>query len=379
MNKKILDKKRQYLHSLGEVFTAKSGAEYVHLKKNMVECERQFTPFSTTKGNYAKLGTKTKYRKSENEILLLSKTGVFMYKSGKDTKFRRLGWRDVKAPACFGKKTPITTAFLIGRKCEWLLNYMEKYSWLCAVAMTQNFNSLKEFKNFLGFTFLGEQEFLDAFCKTKDRMELCISAKKHLGEKYLPYIAATTTLGFNYFQDIMKMCTELGEKPRWFKSATRVRQFHDELVMKANLSSLEKYSKDVYTYDSKYFEAWVDLGLNVEILDTPRKVAEQGVKQHHCLAFYADSLDNNMFLTFDWQGEKYDMQVNNHGIVQLYGKYNCSPPKELEDIIYAANKRLDGKHPYFSVKVNRSEPTLQRMVMGRPVVANYRGELLEML
>lgn len=258
-------KKIDRLKLAGEVKETKNGWRVV-LAEWTEEVEYMYTPVSITKNTYKKIGqVKSKFDKKMFTSLFLSKaTNKFYIFSGNKkhsfgiNTFRSYGYNRLEMSKENWNK--LIVAYFYGRKCEWLKHdsmYWNMYSFF------KSFSSLKEAKNYLGFTFINTKDFRQLLNKTGflDNINL---EPKFLWENKASLV---------FLKDVKRMCEQLNI-PLDYKR--KLKAYHDELVEKINLNKIQDYS------DEPLFEPLVEHP-DVIPLVSKRDIFKEGIKQKHCV------------------------------------------------------------------------------------------------
>ncbi len=336
MLKKVKEKRIEvFKKSFPDYKISDKGNYYVRLGVSKQKKVILKTGRSVTKNTLDSLGTTLEFEKSDASVVLLLKpTGALK------VKFHRTAWSNLTLKLLdnhlYGETYKgIIEVFFIGRKYEWMKNYKNlwKYKYF------QSFNSLKEAKNYIGFDFISNKDFYKIF---KDdwyshEFDSIILADKKKNVFNLLKNADQKVM--HTLDDYIKLAYEHNIKPIIPKGKNRLTQLHDDLVWEVSKKTAQDYSKEqkFYPIDNEKFEScWREKGLVFKRLNTPYEMYVEGCKQRHCLGTnYYNSLGNQSFYVFEWEGERYDLQLHQNGAFgQFYGYKNLkTAPQELRNII----------------------------------------------
>ena len=179
----------------------------------------------------------TKLDGSGNRFKLMTLKSLFMIGTGEyyDQKYR------------YGfKKEDLENLFFTGRKYEYLKAYPNLRAW----KLFQNFNSLKEAKNFLGYDFISCKDFYDLFPSDAlkgDMIRALWVAKTH--DEKVNVVNLLRKGKLNFFVDYLDMAKQLEVKSVEIPyGANKLTELHDNLVVELNKGKADKYSDEVLVY-----------------------------------------------------------------------------------------------------------------------------------
>jgi hypothetical protein len=353
MLKKVVEKRiAQFKKDFPKYKVSKKGNLYYSHNEVFSKMGMVYNVFNVTKGTIDKIGEGKEWEKSSSDFtVLITQKGKLMVRHRKKTTFKLVTMKDVR------KVPKLTDCFLIGRKFE----YLSQYPKLMDYNFFQGFNSLKEAKLFLGYGFISDVDFYSLFPDTKKYGFYCDTTTfKYILQTPPKFKSNLVTLLkkssverktlYNMVEDYHRMCTSLGEEKVIPRSFNRLKELHDNAVLKINLGKAEKYSDEVEASiesireDGATFEDyWEVLDIKFSKLDSQRKMFLEGIKQKHCIGSYSDSLDTYSFYRIYYNNQVYNIQITPSGkIKQFYGYLNCQPPKELRELIH--DKGIDYAH-----------------------------------
>lgn len=357
MRKALLNKKmRLFQEYFPEHKVSSTGSLYTELNVQKQKKTIIINSQCVTKGTLGKIGTKREFNIDHSTRLLLTSNGKLMINL-LGGKFRSLGLKDLFGAdrrtedhgrtAIFlhsmlkdlkGKEQAtrqeeiiqnIANIFFVGKKYEWIKLYPQ----LWALPYFRSFPSLSAAKNYLGYTFISNEQFIHLF-GTRTALQRLIEAQTHEQKvamvQFLDDKRASETL-----EDLWRLCEELKIPMVTIpESKIALNEVHDKLVTELSLKGAEKYSEEKIEYKSDIFDYWRDNKLVFEILDSPRRLYIEGQRQSHCIGSYTNQMKKNIFVSFTWEDRTYDLMMRLDGqIVQFYGKRNCQPPKELYALV----------------------------------------------
>lgn len=359
MRKALLNKKmRLFQEYFPEHKVSSTGSLYTELNTQKLKKVIVINSQCVTKGTLAKIGQKREFNKDMSTRLLLTSTGKLMINQ-LGGKFRMLSMKDLfgadprsgdhgktaiitasrtqvrKGEAKESKENPgeivsrIADIFFVGKKYEWI----KLYPMLWAMPYFRSFPSLSAAKNYLGYTFISNEQFIHLF-GTRTALQRLIEAQTHEQKvamvQFLDDKRASETL-----EDLWRLCEELKIPMVTIpESKIALNEVHDKLVTELSLKGAEKYSEEKIEYKSDIFDYWRDNKLVFEILDSPRRLYIEGQRQSHCIGSYTNQMKKNIFVSFTWEDRTYDLMMRLDGMsVQFYGKRNCQPPEELRKLV----------------------------------------------
>lgn len=328
MLKKILDKKvDMFKNTFPEHKVSKKTGSLYH-KVGVSENKKVVvhTGKSVTKNTLAKLGTTVEWveHKSRYVYLLTPKGRLMVSRYGGN--FSSVTLKGIRQE--FDELSPI---FFTGKKYEW----MKDYSNLWNYKFFQGFNSLGEAKKFLGFSFLSDADFIKLFGEESfDYLQPMILSKNK--EDVVRLYRNLDTEVTDLLRDYIALCNEHSLTIEIPAGRNKLKELHDTAMFKVNEKNAENYSKE-YRYDivEKFTKVWEEKGLVFRRLSTPYDMYLQGLKQSHCIGTnYATTLHRYAFYTFIYEGEEFDIQINQDGaIAQFYGKRNKQAPEKLRKVV----------------------------------------------
>jgi hypothetical protein len=362
MLKKLVEKRiAQFKVDFPEFKVSKKGNLYYAHNETSQRQGMEFNVFNVTKGTLNKLGEHKEWHKSTSDYtVLITQSGKLMIKYRKKPNFKLVTMKDVR------KVSTLTDCFMIGRKFEYLTQYpsLKQYNFF------QGFNSLREAKVFLGYGFISDTDFYSLFPKSNgfhhrsnsDFFRFIIITPDKYKSNIVSLIKNNSdhrTL-FMLLTDYHNMADSLGMEKVVPRSFNRLRELHDNAVLKVNERQADKYTNEVEASiesvreDGTTFEDdWKTLNIKFSKLDTQRKLFLEGIKQKHCLGSYTDRLDSFSFYSLYWDDKPYNIQIAPSGnLRQFYGYRNCQPPKELRELVY--DKNIDYTH-----KINHKNNEVQ--------------------
>lgn len=364
MRKALLNKKiALFKEAFPEHKVSATGSLYTELSTQKHKKEIIINSRCVTKGTLDKIGTKRSFNIDMSCRLLLTSTGKLMINE-MGGKFKTLGMKDLfgadnrtedhgRTAIMLGdlaedsdtgvKKLSgkalrearnnviqsIADIFFVGKKYEWIRLYPQ----LWALPYFRSFPSLSAAKNYIGYTFISNEQFVHLF-STRTALQRLIEAQTHEQKvamvQFLDDKRATETL-----EDLWRLCEELKIPMVAIpESKTALNEAHDKLVTELSLKGAEKYSEEKIEYKSDIFDYWKGNKLVFEILDSPRRLYIEGQRQSHCIGSYTNQMKKNIFVSFTWEDRTYDLMMRLDGMsVQFYGKRNCQPPEELRMLV----------------------------------------------
>jgi hypothetical protein len=388
MRKALIEKK---LRKFKELFpdheiSKKSGSIYTVL--NSVTNTRNVVigPHSITKGMLDRVNEKREWVETSKEILLLTSKGVMFHKPLHYKRFKRVSlkmvskwwrgdlnikrphelprvtnsilnwWDDVQGtPQKSKEKTElereeltkkneefyskvvngIAQIFFIGKKCEWMFKYPNIWD----IRYFTGFNSAKEAKNYLGYNFISESDFYSLLRGNNQSFGVMVTARRSEEEK-VNLIHLLRNDHFISLNDYIRMAEGNGHPWKIPRGVNKLTELHDREVFISNKGKIEEYSPVKTYYLSQCFRIWNDLKLTYKVLDSPRAMYLEGVKQSHCIGSYCQKNSNkvssdSMFVRFEWKDSAYDIQINmmSGSKIQFKGKHNTPAPKDLVDLV----------------------------------------------
>lgn len=342
MNKKIVEnKKKLFAKCVEEVKITSKGMYYGVVKLETSEYEENkeyYTVHSVTKSTLHKIG-QINEKQTKNNYLALKPNGTVLIKLASYPVYKKLDlhtfflmYRRYRR-ATLEKKIAKLIAY--GTSFEWLLEFKEL--WLFTIAA--EFSSFREFKNFLGFSFLDTKQFL-SFISKENRID-SLFIRLLIGNYYkkTPSIVNIIYHDATYVREVLSMYNQLELEIHIPKGKNALRKIHNQLVFKLNEKDIEQFSDERIEIKTNFFQLLSQKNIHFKLLDSPRKMFVQGLQQRHCIATYVEQMHSYLFVTIQYKGEDYDIQIHkkDRSIVQFKGIHNKETPpylqKEIEDLL----------------------------------------------
>lgn len=220
--------------------------------------------------------------------------------------------------------------FFVGKKAEWL----KDHSYLWHYQYFQGFTSLKQAKNHLGLSFISDDEFVQIVGSNADHFKIAVLMYPRSNADKVSAVQLITKGKATTFLDYIRMAEEMGLPFQVPAGVNKLKRLHDDTVLRYNRKKLDTVSDAKTYYISDAFSKWDRAGLEYEILDSPRALAYEGMRQNHCIGSYADRVEQYIFVSFLYKGKNYSAQISLTGeITQIEGKYRKPPPPELLALI----------------------------------------------
>lgn len=330
MKKGLLQKKLElFKEHFPEYKVSASGSLYTTLRLNVIKKPLIINGAAVTKGTLNNLWEKRELKKDLSDRLLITNKGklLFQMSGGK--------WRPAGIGNLQKELTPyvekIADIFFFGRKAEYLRHHKK----LWRLKYFYSFTSLREAKVYIGYGFISDKDFLSLFehrARNIDIMGQLCTAKVH--EERVSMIRILQDGQGSSMQDYIKMCLDANYPIQVPTGKQNLRELHDTVTWEMNKGKANNYSDTEVSYESELFDYWDSVGLKYKVLSSPRELFLEGVKQHHCLGSYGNRLSSNIFVAFEHEGNKYDLQMSANGVpIQFKGFKNCGAPKELEQVV----------------------------------------------
>lgn len=333
-----------------EIKVSKTGNYYVQLSSQKLEIDNFYnSPNRVTKNLLKTMGHVKGKTREEHEILLLGHDdGKVLYKplgNGKITSSYKVlsgGFSHMLNLV----NSKIYNIAVVGKKYEWIKNHPE----LRDVKLAYQFSSLKEFKNFLGYRFINVEDFIYLFdfdsqpdntefgmvrsTNNFNATKFCLFYGHNLTHKCRVNIVYLIQRGKEFkLKDTIDMMISQGDIRPIPKSPEKLTELHDELVTIQNLKNLNEYDDkpvELSEHYKKIIECCTQTGLKFDVLDSPRKLAERGILQHHCLASYVGRLRDDLFLSIHIDdNDRYEAHIDQTTVRQICGYNNKRAPQEL--------------------------------------------------
>jgi hypothetical protein len=316
MKKEIFEKKLKALSEYKEqspeydsgLKTSESGNHYISTTFEK-EC-RTYNAFNVTKSGIDKLGTIFEFPSQQN-LIMLTKTGKFIVKEKGQWKNITKNYKDL---------------YYIGRKCEWVLQFEE----LQKVRVARQFSSLNNFKKWLGYEFISDDEF-SSLIYNIDNIELLIKFKLKDKNERVNLISLLNLGQGSTLKDTLTMVEQLQQTCSIPRGATALKELHDDL------------SKQIKVKNTPFVEVEVSLTkFNIpwdyKIIQTSYELVERGIINKHCIGSYYYRLDYDLFLVI----EGYDCHIASSGgwkVSQMRGFANKQAPQDMIETIDKALKK----------------------------------------
>jgi hypothetical protein len=366
MRKAVINKKIKAFKEVFPNWKQSQRTDSIYAKVNEVEVDKvvEYHARNLTKGVFHKFGTKETFKRKHTDVVyLISPMGKLMYRTGQG----RMSWRNAtlkhvreyngwikdleaktqEAPENSFLTTPtkraklqIKDVFFIGKKYEWMKDYPE--FWYFKFFMS--FTSLKEAKNFLGFTYISNQRFYGMF---KDKpVDAFDDILKYRDNKNIVNLFNKLDKdSYHMFVDYMQMCEQEAMTPEIPKGYNKLRKIHDAVAEKQNKELLKYTSKECVIFPKyvHYERAWIKRGLKFKRLTDPYTLRLTGIRQKHCIGSYHSMIFNQAVYSFFYEGKEFNLAFDSESgnILQLRGYRNSSGPDKLYDLI---SKDVDLKH-----------------------------------
>ncbi len=319
MKKEIFNLKLElFKNTVTEYQISKKGNHWGYLgNKNITKQEYTIGLFNVTKNNIGKLFQVQEYSKNNSTLLLMTPKGKLFLKQSPQKSF--------KAVTISNCLDDLLKLYLFGRKSEWL----HSYNTLSKIKFFHSFKSLNEAKLYLGYSFISDVEF-SVLLKDTHFLPCVLYSKTLTHQDRVNLICHKNN---SVLIDAINMSIQLNESIFIPESKEKLKIWHDDLVSKKNSEKASNYSDKQIQYESWLFDYWNSKGLDYKVLDSPRKLFLQGCKQNHCLASYSNQMSRHMYITFVYDNNEYDMQIEqSNGLIQFYGYRNQRPPNELKEL-----------------------------------------------
>ncbi len=345
MEKEKLEKKRKLFEKcVEEVKVTKKGMYYGVIKLEYSEYENSdevYTARSVTKLTLHKIGQPTK-EKAKKDYLALKPNGTVLIKTSTYPIYKKL---DLNTFFYMERKyrqenieRDVSNLIVYGTSQEWLLEF--RILWQFAIVA--EFSSFKLFKNFLGFDFISTKKFI-SLITIEDRINASII--RLLIEHYYKKTPSILNIIYHdstYVSEILSMYYELDLEFYIPKGKNALRKIHNGLVFKLNEKDINDFSNEKIDIKTNFFELLTQKDIRFKILDSPRKMFVQGLQQRHCIASYVREMLSYLFITIQYQGKEYDIQIHKEdtSIVQFKGMYNAEVPQKLQQDIENLIKKI---------------------------------------
>jgi hypothetical protein len=257
--------------------------------------------------------------------------------------------------------TTVMKILLLGTTAEWIVHYPE----LWTSQQAYHFNSFKEYKAFLGVQHL-DMETIELIKNNNNLYPILLKYEdQQVFTNLIDKLTTSMKADLSTLEDYYELCEKTKTTFEQPKGINKLIELHDTLT---NIENEKKY-KDVpgdvvakiitntpttkpglFNFNTTptektFIEIWKDRGLKVKHLNSIKLMIQQGAKQKHCLGSNYTTLNNMTyasFFTFTFEGKEYDLQLKTNGTIgQFKGYRNCTPPKELRDLI---EKDINLKH-----------------------------------
>lgn len=263
-------------------------------------------------------------------VMINSKNQIYV-RLFNENRFKKLNKNIVRTNSGFSKVYSLfIKLYYLGKKAEWISE--PKYNKFFGFKLAESFKSFKEFKNYLGFSFISEEKMLSLFERINfnpftNAQFICDIILQDLDR----VILANTTTKWTYIADILEMFKQLNLPIEIYESDFRNKEVHNHLVKLINQKDLDVLSdEDVRVYEGDFVEELNKL-YNVEWLTSPRKLAIAGLRNKHCIGTYFNSLKDCLFFSILYENEYYEFQVrlSDNRIIQQHGYKNGVVPNSI--------------------------------------------------
>lgn len=319
--------------SVEEVKKSKNDNYYIELllSNDIVKDTYTKSAWNITPKTINQIGnTQSVDRKHSMLVMVNDKNQIFV-KGFKETNFKKLSKNVIRMHSSNGKWYSLfIKLYYLGKKAEWISE--SKYNKFFGFKLAESFKSFKEFKNYLGFSFLSEEKVLSLFERINfnpftNAQFICDIILQDLDRVML----ANTTTKWTYIADILEMFKQLNLPIEIYESDFRNKEVHNHLVKLINQKDLDVLSdEDVRVYEGDFVEELNKL-YNVEWLTSPRKLAIAGLRNKHCIGTYFNSLKDCLFFSILYENEYYEFQVrlSDNRIIQQHGYKNGVVPNSI--------------------------------------------------
>lgn len=308
--------KLDILKTYGDVQQSKTGSNYVVLSTVLVKKEIIKSWANVTKNTILEAKDRS-YNKTNKEMLLL-KNNKFYYKQQMEDFFRVLSISKVKM------NNNLARAYFFNKKCEFLKN--ENPSYYTAYNFLKSFSSMKEVKNYLGFTFLSVENFKSY------SFESIINLYMRFKSATIVYrfLKNSSTDWVSYLADINNMANGTAVIP---ESPGACVALHDKLVLEQNLVLLSNKSEVIVTFPHNFDN--IDSFEKKIRLTSEKDLFKEGLEMSHCVRFRSHLLSSNAFYSIVFENNRYTLQINKNGdLVEIQGyKNRTNIPEKLKQII----------------------------------------------
>lgn len=387
--KKVLVEKR--LRIFKETFpewkvSEKSGNLYAAINTTSREVTKHLSATQVTKNTVSRLGEKRQWVEKSSDIIMITLRGKIMFKLKNDKYFKNLtvsmldkhNRHDRMIALSDDKFNGLVRCFFTGRKYEWLKDYRN----LWMFRYFTGFNSLKDAKVHLGFSFISDGDFVKLFNHTEryaifdlmikssrshDECVNCVSLIKDLVLKQKTKFSRPNRYsGFIELKDYFKMVRNMEGEYSIPGSCSALTKLHDEAVVKIQSQKIKSRSSKKMYYYSELFNLLDLKGLDYEVLDSEKSLHIEGLVQKHCISNYSDGLygGNHLFIRFEHEGSFYDAQIgiddwfteiNGKLLVQMKGKYNKEAPKTLKNTVLECINQCKGSDGKLEITVKTEQ------------------------
>ena len=319
MNKKVFEKKLQALKEFGERYNwhfKTSAAGNYYLISSIRPQIKEWSAYNVTKATLNKIG-ETFEIPPICAIIMLTKTGKFLRKDLKSNKFIPIN------------RHTYPELWYIGKKSEWILSKGETFRHL---RLATQFSSFNEFKKFLGFEFISDNDF-ETLCDTN--IELPILFANRTKQDRINLMQLYNNVVISDILDVLNMSKKLDKEVVIPSGKNSFEELHKELTL------------ETYKINNPLFEVNVeiknfDIPYSYEIVTSNYQLKERGRVNKHCIGSYADRMKTDLFIVIDGKYdahihiEKWGAKKDTWQLSQIRGYANCTPPIEMRDSISEA-------------------------------------------
>lgn len=157
------------------------------------------------------------------------------------------------------------------------------------------------------------------FCRPKKQFQLALKTITNIHRANLELFK-----NIDYLMDCCRMADSLNKKIDASWTYRRLQEEHDSMSMIVTEIIAGADDRSLHI-DEMYleFSAFIDYIFPDAIIPTTRKLTEEGLKQHHCVATYASQIDNGSCAIFHIQGFTLQVRKNrvytDQGDIIAYG------------------------------------------------------------
>lgn len=354
MKKAVIDKKIQAFKEVFPYWKQSQRTDSIYARVNERKHKKviSYHGRSITKNLLKKYGTESEFETTFSDVVyLITSRGKLMYSLGhgarswRNTTLKHVreynGWANepieteneeeqnlLAVQNTKRQELQIKDVFFIGKKYEWMKDYPEFWNY----KFFMSFSSLKEAKNFLGFTYICNSRFYGMFKgKPGDVFDDILQHRDN--KNIVNLLNKLDKDSYHMLTDYKSMCKQEGIAPEIPKGYNKLRKLHDEISEKQNQELLKYTSKEciIFPKDTHYEEVWKERGLRFKRVTDPYSLRLIGCRQHHCIGSYYNHIFNMGVYSFFEGGKEYNLAFdsNSGNVSQFRGYRNCKAPDEL--------------------------------------------------